>query len=80
MARVVPPIEFDDFRKAQIRNQVSDMTRNHDRRSFAVSAQIILHDGAQRRPVEMIEVGVSHQYEIDGGKISHAQSRAAQPL
>jgi hypothetical protein len=45
-----------------------------------VGAQIVLHNGAQRWPVQVIEVRVRDQDKIDGRQIAHPQAGAAQPF
>ena len=80
MPRTLPPIEFDDFREAKIGDQIGNMSGNDDGRCNAAGAQIVLHDGAQRRTMQMIEVSVRNQHHIDGRKIGDAQARPAQAL
>ena len=80
VARTVPPIEFDDFGESEIRNQIRDMARNDDGRSRAAGAEVIVHDGAQRRPVQMIKMRVRDQNQIDGRQIAHPNSGTAQAL
>ena len=56
------------------------MSWNDDGGRNAARAQIVLHDGAQRRTVQMIEVGVRNQHQVDGRKIGDAQAGTAQAL
>jgi hypothetical protein len=43
-------------------------------------AQGVVHQGAQRRAMEMIEVGVCDQNQIDGRKVAHAKAGLAKTL
>ena len=49
VARSLPPIELDDFGKAEIGDQIRNVTWNDDGGGNAAGAQVVLHDGAQRR-------------------------------
>jgi hypothetical protein len=40
----------------------------------------VLHDGAERWAMQVIEVGVRHQHQIDRGQISDAQPGTPQPF
>ena len=40
----------------------------------------VLHDGAQRWPVQVIEVRVGDQHQIDRRQIAQLHARLAQPL
>src|SRR5580658_5638502 len=78
VTRSFPPVQFDDLGKAEIGDQVRNMRRNDDRRGNPTRAQIVLHQGAQRRAMKVIEVGVRNQHEIDGRQIGDAQAWTAQ--
>ena len=78
--RTVPPVELDDLREAQIGDQIRHMARNDDGRGGSPRTQIVLHDGAQRRPVQMIEVRMRHQHQIDSRQIAHSNPGTPQPL
>ena len=77
VARGLPPIELDDLGKAKVGDQVGDMSGNDDRRRDASLAQVILHNRAQRWPMQMIEVRVRNQHQIDGRQVGNAQARGA---
>lgn len=76
----LPPVEFDDLGKSEIRNQVSNMGRNHDGGRYSPRAEIVVDDGAQRRTVQVIEVRMRYQHEVNRWKVGDPQSRAAQPF
>ncbi len=76
--RSLPPVEFDDLGEAEIGDQIGHMRRNDDRRRNAPRAQIVLHQRAQRRAMQVIEVGVRHQHQIDGRQIGDAQAGTTQ--
>ena len=71
----LPPIELDNLRESQIRNQVGNMGRNDDGRGHAARVQVILHNRAQRWAMQVIEVCVRNQHQINGRKIGNAQLR-----
>jgi hypothetical protein len=56
------------------------MAGNNNCGRLTPRAQIVLDDGAKRRPVQMIEMGVRHEHQIDGRKIAHLQPWAPQAL
>src|SRR5579871_4555777 len=58
VTRTLPPIQFDDFRKSKVRNQVGYVRRNDDGRSYAAAAEIVLHNRAQRWAMQVIEMGM----------------------
>ena len=80
MLRTFPPIEFDNLREAEIGNQIGDMARNDNCRRFSPRTQIVVHDRAQRGPMQMIEVRVRHQHRIDGWQIAHTNAGTPQSL
>src|SRR5262249_45405851 len=80
VARILPPVQFNNFRETQVRDQVRNMRWNNDGWCDAARAKSVLHDGAQRRPVQMVEVRVRHQDEIDRRKVGNAETRTPQPL
>src|ERR1700686_1649203 len=56
------------------------MSWNHDGRRNAPRAQVVLHDGAQRRTMQMIEMRMGDQHHVDGRKVGNAQSGTTQAL
>ena len=56
------------------------MRRNDDRGSNAPRPQVVVHERAQRRTMQVIEVRVRNQNEIDGRKVRDAKARTAKPL
>ena len=77
MTIAVPPVQFHHVVKAQVGDQIENMMRNHDRGRHSVTAFGLLHDGAQRRPVQVIEVGVGDQHQVNRRQVAHLQTRAA---
>src|SRR5947209_15156653 len=65
VARSVPPVKLDDLGKAEVRYQVRNVRRDDDRRSNAALAQVILHEGAKRRTMEMVEMRMRYEYQVD---------------
>src|SRR6202034_752660 len=80
VARSLPPIKLDDFRKAEIGDQIRNVTWNDDGGGNAADTQVVLHDGAQRRTMEMIEVSMRNQHYVDGREIGDAQAWTAEAL
>src|SRR5262245_29323375 len=80
MPIAVPPIEFDDIAEAEISHQVEDVMRNDNGGRRSSAATSLLHDGAQRRPMKMIEMRVCDQHQIDRRKISHLNPWLTQAL
>jgi len=80
VARILPPVQLDNFRESQVGDQIRNMCRNDDGGRDAARAQSVLHDGAKRRPVEMIKMCMRYQHEIDRRKIDNAEARTPQPL
>ena len=76
----LPPFEFDYARKSQITHQVAQMPGHDDQRPLAGLSLGQPGDGSQRRPVQVIEVGVRHQHRIDRRQVAHSHSRTTQPL
>jgi len=75
-----PPIEFDDIAETEIRNEIEDVMGNDDDRSLTGSTTRLLGDGAQRRPVQMIEMSVRYQHHVDRGQVADADARFSKPL
>src|SRR4051794_10461499 len=80
VARILPPVEFYDLGKSQVRNQIGNVRWNDDRRSDTARAQIVLHDRAKRRTMQVVKMRVRYQDEVDGRKICNPHPRAAKPL
>jgi len=80
MTRTLPPVEFNDFRKTKIGYQVRNVRRDDDRGSGAPGPQIVVHDRAQRRAMQMIEMSVRNQNEIDGRKIRDTEAGTTKAL
>src|SRR5579862_2315377 len=80
MSRTLPPVEFNDLGEVEIGNQIGDMRRNHDRRRPAPRSQIVLHDCAKRRTVQMIKMSVRNQNQVDRRQIADSNSRPPQTL
>ena len=45
-----------------------------------ILATRVIHDGAQRRPMQVVKMGVRDQYQVDRWKITNPQTRLAQAL
>jgi hypothetical protein len=56
------------------------MVRNDNGRSGPTGSQIVLHQGTQRRAVQMIKVRMRNQDDINGRQIPDAKSRTPQPF
>src|SRR5437016_5634470 len=56
------------------------MAGNDDGGRGSAGAQIILYDGPQRRPVQVVKVGMGYEHNIDGRQIAHVQAGTAQAL
>ena len=54
--------------------------RHHNRGCHSVTAFGLLHDGAQRRSVQVVEVGMCNQHQVNGRQIAHPQARLPQTL
>ena len=54
--------------------------RHQDRRRHPAPPFGLLHDGPQRWPVQVVEVGVGHQHQVNGGQVAHSQTGLPQPL
>src|SRR2546423_10768354 len=78
MAITIPPIEFDDIVETEVGHQIEDVVRYHNSRRSSATVSGVLNDGAQRWPVQMVEVGVRNQHQIDSWKIAQANSGLAQ--
>ena len=73
MAITVPPVQFDHVVKTKVGDQVEDVMRDHDRGRHSLQAFGLLHDGAQGRPVQMVEVGMGDQHQVNRRQITHLQ-------
>src|SRR5580658_2989800 len=56
------------------------MAWNDDGWGGSARTQIILHQSPQRRPMQMIEVGMRHQHQINGWQVPHSKSGTPQAL
>ena len=56
------------------------MMRHHNGRWIGATVPRLLHNGAQRWPVQMVKVRMSNQHQVDGRKIAQPHSRLPQPL
>ena len=43
-------------------------------------SRLLMHDGAQRRPMQMVEMRVRYENQIDRRQVGDAKSRSAKPL
>ncbi len=68
----LPVIEFVHDVEAEIMHQIPDTHRHNDR--------LIGRHAAQRAPVEMIEMSVSHQNEINRWQMMNFEARLLQTL
>jgi hypothetical protein len=56
------------------------MAGDYDGWGGSAHTQIVLHDRAQRGPVQMIEVRMRYQHKVDSRQIAHPDPRTPQPL
>src|ERR1700688_583088 len=56
------------------------MAGNDNGRSSSTRSQSILHNGSQRRAVQMIEMRVRYQHQVDGRQVAHSKPGTPQPL
>jgi hypothetical protein len=68
----LPVSQLMDSIESQIMNEIADMLGHGD--------GLVAGNGAQRAPVEVIEMRVSNQNEIDGGEIAERDSRMLDPF
>src|SRR5947209_7898960 len=80
MAIVVPPIEFDNFVESQVGDQIHHMMRHYDGRRFSIAAFCLLDNGPKRGSMQVIEVGMRHQYQVNCRQVAQMHSWFAQPL
>src|SRR5579864_5295582 len=80
MTIVIPPVELDDLIETEIRHQVEHVMRNDQRGGAAGQPPRMVHDGAQRRTMQVIEMRMRHQHQVDGRKVVNAQPGFAYPL
>ncbi len=80
MSIAVPPVEFDNVFKIQIRDEIEYVMWHDQLRRFSSHAQRVLHDGTERRTMQVIEMGVRDQYQVNGWKIADLHAGLAQPL
>jgi len=78
--RAVLPPHLVVQRPAQRTKQVENMVWNHDRGRHSVAAFGLLHNGTQRRPVQMVEVGMRDQHQVNRRQIAHLQTRPSNTL
>lgn len=75
-----PPVKFDDLGKSQIGDQVGNVSGNDNRRSNSARAQVVVHQGPQRRPMQVVEMRVRNQDKVNCRKIGDTQARTTQAL
>src|ERR1019366_357759 len=78
--KALPPIQLNDPSIAEVADQIADMPGHDDRRTFAGLAPGEPRNGAQRWPVQVVEVGVRNQHRVDCRQLPQLQPRTAQPL
>ena len=80
MTVAVPPVQFNHVVKAKVGNQVENMMRHQNGRRHSAPPFGLPHDGPQRWPVQVVEVGMSHQHQVNGRQIADFQARLPQTL
>src|SRR5262249_36816312 len=80
MAVTVPPGQFNDVTKSQVRNQIEHMFRYHDSWRRTTPTFRMLNKSAQRWPMKVIEVSVRDQYQINRRKVVDFHPRLPQAL
>ena len=80
MAITVPPVQFDHVAKAQVGDQIHNVMRHYNSWRRGPPTPRLLNDRTQRRPVQMIKMGMRDQHQVDGRKVSELHSRLAQTL
>lgn len=78
--KTLPPLEFHNRSIAKIANNIANTPRDDDRRPLARLAPREPRDGAQRGPVQVVEVSVRNQHRVDGRQVAQPQAGAAKPL
>ena len=76
----VPPFQFDNLFKAQIRDQIENVMRHHQRGCGSGLAAGLARNGAQRLAVQVVEVRVGYQHHIGRRQVAQVQSRLPQTL
>ena len=66
--------------EAEIGNQIEKMMRDDQRGRGSGLAARLPRDGAQRLPMQVIEVRVRHQHDIHRRQVAQIQSRLTQAL
>src|SRR5438105_12894261 len=69
-----------NFAKAEVANQVAHVAGHNDLWSFAAASPRGPHNGAQRGPVEMIEMSMRDQHVVNRGQVFDLDSGTAQAL
>ena len=80
MAMTVPPIQFDYIVETEIGNQIEHMMGHDDRGRDTLQLYSLLHDGAQGRTMQVVEMRVRHEYKINWRQVANLYSRLTQPL
>ena len=80
VAVTVPPIQLHHIFETQIGHQIEYMMRDDNRRRNDTAADGLLHDGAQRRTMQMIEVRMRDQHQVDRRQVVKLHSGLPQPL
>src|ERR1019366_1544000 len=78
--KALPPVQLNDPSIAQVADQVPNMPGHDDCRPFAGLASREPRNGAQRGPVQVVEVRVRNQHRVDCRQLPQLQPRTAQPL
>src|SRR5882724_12057724 len=76
----IPPFQFHDVLKSEIGNQVEHVMWDYQRRRSSTLPPGLPRDGAQRVPVQMVEMGVSNQNHIHRRQVAKVQSRFPYPF
>jgi hypothetical protein len=78
VAVTVPPIQLHYIAKSKIRNEIEHVFRHDDGRRRAAEPFCVLHQGPERRPVQMIEVRVRDQNQVDRRQVLNLHPRLTQ--
>ena len=80
MTVIVPPFELNHIFESKIGYQIKYLVGDNHGGGIAAAANGLLHDGAQRGAMQVIEMRVRYKNHINGRQIAHPHSRAPQTL
>src|SRR5207248_6211216 len=80
MTIAIPPVQFDNTVETEVGDEIEDVMRDHYGGRYTMTPFCLLHNGTQRWPVEVVEVGMGDQDQINSGQVAYLQTRPSKPF